>query len=865
MRAVYEPTDLAAFTADLASNFRSACEKAGLRLVVDCPPLAEPVYVDREMWEKIVLNLLSNAFKFTFEGEIAVSLRQAGRCCRTAGAGHRHRHPGRGDAPAVRAVPPGRERTGPDARGQRHRPGPGAGTGQAARRLHHRRERRRAGHDLHLSVPLGSAHLPPDQIGEGRTLRLDGNGGRPLRRGGAALASRRRGWRGRRPLGTADSTTNRYPRLYRRGEAEGDDRPRVLVADDNADMRQYVVRLLAEHVPRRGRAGRRGGAGGGAAAAPGPDPDRRDDAPAGRLRAACGNCGPTPAPAACRSSCCRPVPGEESRVEGMEAGADDYLVKPFSARELLARVSAHLQMARMRREASESLRQSEERLRMALTAARMVAWQLDPTTGNVVVSDNAADVFGLPPGTPLEHSEQGFALVHPDDVERHRAEVTKAVEECGSYLTQFRMIRPENGAVIWVEERGQAVSEGQPPAVRLVGVLMDITERKQAEEALREADQRKDEFLAMLAHELRNPLAPVRNSLHILRVRGLDEATVDRARQMMERQVEHLVRLVDDLLDVSRIMRGKIVLRKEPVKVAAVVARALETAQPVIDAQGHEVNVSLPPEPLIVEGDLIRLSQVVGNLLTNAAKYTEKAGRIWLTAERDRQELLIRVQDNGLGIPPEMLPKVFDLFMQAERSLDRSQGGLGIGLTLVKRLVEMHNGSVTAFSEGPGKGSTFTIRLPLMQPSDIATPKWMQKDGNVGQQVAAMPRRRVLVVDDNVDAAESLAMMLRMWHHDVLTVHDGPQALGAAPSYRPEIVILDIGLPGISGYEVARRIRERPEFADVLLVAMTGYGQDEDRRRSQEAGFDYHLTKPASPEELQKLIATVAARSNGKR
>jgi PAS domain S-box-containing protein len=368
---------------------------------------------------------------------------------------------------------------------------------------------------------------------------------------------------------------------------------------------------------------------------------------------------------------------------------------------------------------------------------------------------------------------------------------------------------------------------------------------------LREADRRKDEFLAMLAHELRNPLAPIRNSLQILRARGVDGATAERAREMMERQVQHLVRLVDDLLDVSRIMRDKIELRKERVELGQVVARAVETAHPAFDAQGHELTVALLPEPVWVEADPIRLSQVIANLLNNAAKYTERAGRVWLTVQRQGADVLLRVKDTGVGMPPEMLPRLFRLFVQAERSLARSQGGLGIGLALVKKLVEMHGGSVTAASAGPGQGSEFTVRLPTLPGPDG------KEDGKApeGRPAMASPRLRILVVDDNVDAAESLALLLRLLKQDVRVAHDGPSALEVAQSYQPDLIILDIGLPGLSGYDVARRLRQQPEFRDTLLAAMTGYGQEEDRRLSQEAGFDLHLTKPVEPGDLEKLLA----------
>jgi signal transduction histidine kinase/CheY-like chemotaxis protein len=367
---------------------------------------------------------------------------------------------------------------------------------------------------------------------------------------------------------------------------------------------------------------------------------------------------------------------------------------------------------------------------------------------------------------------------------------------------------------------------------------------------LREADRRKDDFLAMLAHELRNPLAPIRNALQILRLRNADGVTVERAKDVMERQIEHLVRLVDDLLDVSRFMRDKIELKKEKIELHKIVDRAVETAQPVIDAQGHKLTVSLPSKPIWVEADSIRFAQVIANLLNNAAKYTKKAGRIELSALQDGAEVVLRVKDDGIGIAPDMLPRIFDLFTQVDRSFDRSQGGLGIGLTLVRRLVEMHHGQVTAYSAGLGKGSEFIVRIPALA--------GLNGEGKArseeGDSAANTPSRRILIVDDNVDAAESLAMLLRLLKQQVQVVHDGPAALAAAVSHQPEVILLDIGLPGMTGYEVAKRLRQQRDFQKTLLVAMTGYGHEEDKRRSQEAGFDRHLVKPVNLTDLQKLL-----------
>jgi PAS domain S-box-containing protein len=367
---------------------------------------------------------------------------------------------------------------------------------------------------------------------------------------------------------------------------------------------------------------------------------------------------------------------------------------------------------------------------------------------------------------------------------------------------------------------------------------------------LKEADRRKDEFLAMLAHELRNPLAPVRSALHILGMQGVGAAASERARQMIERQVHHLVRLVDDLLDVSRIMRDKVELRRERVDLRQVVERAVETVQPLIESQRHTLSIELPSAPVWLDADAVRLAQVIANLLNNAAKYTDPGGRIALRAEREGDEAVIRVRDNGVGIAPDALVHVFDLFMQAERSIARSQGGLGIGLTLVRRLVEMHGGRVMAVSAGLGQGSELVIRLPaLPEASAAAEPQ----PGQAAPE-AETRRRRVLVVDDNVDVADSLAMLLELLEHDVAVAHDGLEAIDKAESFRPAVILLDIGLPGLSGYDTARRLRERPEFRDTLLVALTGYGQEEDRRRSREAGFDHHLVKPVNPDDLVRLI-----------
>ncbi len=404
-----------------------------------------------------------------------------------------------------------------------------------------------------------------------------------------------------------------------------------------------------------------------------------------------------------------------------------------------------------------------------------------------------------------------------------------------SWLTCFYPVRGDKGEVRWVGAVVLDVSDRK----RLMAEL-----RRRADE-LAEADRRKDEFLAVLSHELRNPLAPIRNAVELLRG---GEAGRGRARDVIERQVAQLSRLVDDLLDVSRITRGKVTLRRERVSLSEVVARAVETVRPLIDARGHSLMVRVDAEPPRLDADPTRLEQVVANLLNNAAKYTGERGHITVRAGREGGEAVVRVRDTGAGIPADVLPHVFDLFRQADRTLDRSEGGLGIGLTLVKRLAELHGGRVEAHSDGPGRGSEFVVRLPLSAgPAPPAPPPAPRP---------APAARRVLVVDDNADAADTLAALLHGRGHAVRVARDGDAALLAAREFGPEVVLLDIGLPGMDGYAVARALRAAPGGGGLRLVALTGYGRDEDRRRSSEAGFDEHLVKPVAPEVLLGCLAS---------
>ena len=429
---------------------------------------------------------------------------------------------------------------------------------------------------------------------------------------------------------------------------------------------------------------------------------------------------------------------------------------------------------------------------------------------------------------------------------RHGAEpdaLSEAVRELGNVILLERPLR--------VAALASAVRSALRARDRQYRARAHLLERDRAVSALEEADRRKDEFLATLAHELRNPLAPIRNSVHILRLTASNDASSSYLFEVMERQVGYMVRLVDDLLEVSRITRGKIELRKERVELSAIIQAAVETTRPLVESARHEMTITLPQEPLYLEADSVRLAQVFANLLNNAAKYTDEGGRIWITAAREDDSAVVMVRDSGIGIPPASLSKVFDMFMQGDATKTRGGGGLGIGLTLARTLAGMHGGSVSARSEGPGKGSEFVVRLPLAKDAQPSLPEL------AGAPQAVPGPTRVLVVDDSRDGADSLRLLLELLGAEVRVEYDGPAALDAFGAYQPEVVLLDIGMPGMDGFEVARRLRQRPESQDVTLIALTGWGQEKDRRNSEAAGFDHHLVKPVDIDALQGLLTAV--------
>ena len=513
-----------------------------------------------------------------------------------------------------------------------------------------------------------------------------------------------------------------------------------------------------------------------------------------------------------------------------------------------------------RKHAEEDLRASERRLEIALDAAKLGSWHMDFRTGELTCSAACKANFGRAPDDNFTHKDL-IETIHPDDRERALKEVEQTTRNREEYQSEFQVIWPDGGSH-WISARGRCAYGADDQPLYFDGVTLDITERKRMEEslrrqaeALREADRRKDDFLATLAHELRNPLAPIRNAVQILALRGDDPVVVAQTNEVMDRQVQQMVRLVDDLLEVSRIGRGKISLQKATVDLAEVVATAVETSRPLIEAHRHKLTVSLPRSPAPVEADATRLAQVLSNLLNNAAKYTEDGGRVDLIVEQAQGEAVVRVRDNGIGIAPEMLPSVFDMFAQIESKTDRSQGGLGIGLTLVRRLVEMHGGKIEAHSAGLGKGSEFLVRLPaLAEPASEAA----RNPAEHSSAPSANGSRRVLIVDDNVDSAESMAVLLRLYGHEVRLAHDGLTALEEARVFRPDVMFLDLSLPKMDGFEVARRLRPELAMRGMTLVAMTGYGQEEDRRRTREAGFHLHLVKPVDFDALEELLSSLS-------
>lgn len=533
------------------------------------------------------------------------------------------------------------------------------------------------------------------------------------------------------------------------------------------------------------------------------------------------------------------------------------LERPLRMRSLLSVLEAALrsrrhqytvreQMAERERQA-EALREKDARLRFVLAAGGLGSWELDADRGEWTVSDICKAIFGRPPEGSLTYAEF-WAAIHPEDRHRVREQVERSLAHRVDYDCEYRVVWPD-GSIHWLLARGQVSGGAAGEALRMSGVSLDITSRKQAEAKLRDADRRKDEFLAVLAHELRNPLAPLRTGLQIVQMAPDDPETFEEACGVMQRQLDHMVRLIDDLLDISRISQNKMELRKSLVPLSEIFSAAVETVRPLIKSAGHELTVGLPAEPIYLDADLTRLAQVFSNLLSNSAKYTKRSGQIALTAEKWGKEVVISVRDDGIGIPEASLSTIFDMFSQVDRSVERTTGGLGIGLALVKRLVEMHGGTVSAESRGPGTGSIFTIHLQEAEPPAAVKPMAHPRSTRVA--------RKILVVDDNRDAAQTMAMMLRLLGNEVATAFDGLDAIETEKQFQPDVILMDVGMPRLNGYEATRRIRERKSNREVFIVAVTGWGQEGDRENSKNAGCDAHLVKPVDLADLQLLLANL--------
>ena len=831
-RANYEPTDLAALTTDLASTFRSAIERGGLRFEVACPPLPEPVYVDRYMWEKIVLNLLSNAFKFTLDGEVRLAIRWTGDAAVLTVS-----DTGAGIAP--HELPRVFERFH-RIEGTRARTHEGSGIGLALVRdlvtLHGGaitvQSEPGRGTTFTVSLPAGRAHLDPGQIGSSPSAAVTVAGTQ-------AFVVEAERW--------LENATGSSSEAEPEVEAGSPTRARIVLADDNADMRAYVQRLL-------GRRWQVDAASDGAKALAAIRRHRPDLVITDVMMPELDGLGLVAALRADESL--RDIPvlmlsaraGEEARLEGLQSGADDYLVKPFSAREFLARVEMQLLRASMRAVENLQRRQLTDILQQAPAAIAILRGPdhvyefANPAYFQLVAH---RDILGKPIRDALpELRGQGIFELLDQVLLTGAPYVGRALR---LMIERRPGAGPEEGYFDFVY---QPVRDATGVIDGIAVVAFEVSDLVRARRDAEAANRTKDEFLAMLGHELRNPLAPMLTALQLMRLRG--GTALERERVVIERQTRHLVRLVDDLLDVSRIARGKIDLRLETVDLADIVAKAIEMASPLLEEREHDLQVDVP-RGLRIIGDPARLAQVVANLLTNAAKYTDKGGMVSIVAGPADGLAVLSVRDSGLGIAADMLPRVFDMFTQERQALDRTSGGLGLGLTIVRNLTALHGGTVEAFSEGRHKGSTFTVRLPLAGMNADAIPA-VAGMRVVPRSHADRTAPSVLVVDDNEDAAAMLADYVGSLGYRVSAACDGPTALKAALQAPPDIALLDIGLPVMDGYELASRLRQTDAGTVLKLVAITGYGQPADRERTRESGFDAHLVKPVDLDVLAELL-----------
>ena len=842
MAAHFVPTDLGRLTAELAGMFESALQRAGLRYDISCPKGRELVYVDQGMWEKIVLNLLSNALKFTFEGKVEVALEEHDQEVEL-------RVSDTGTGVPAEQVPHLFERFH-RVEGARSRTHEGSGIGLAM---------------VHDLVELhGGTVSVQSQEGQGTTFRVR------LKKGYAHLDPQHVSQIPQEPTVSAlqgrsyleevfpGLEVSEAPRLDPVESAAEDGRPRVVVADDNADMRNYIQRILASRyqvfcVPDGLKALQ-------VIEQRMPDLLLTDVMMPeldgfGLLDEVRRRYGARELPVIMLSA----RAGEESRVEGIEAGADDYLVKPFSAKELLARAEAHIELGRLRRQI-EHERAAYERV-------------FDSSPLPVAVMRGRDQIFDLANqpyrrltgnrplvGRPLleampELAGQGFSELLLEVMDTG---VPYVGEEAPVKLDRQGDGRLDDTYWTFVYAPLDVGKGGEPCVVVLASeVTADVLARESLTALANEAhmaNRAKDEFLAMLGHELRNPLSPILTALELMKLRG----SSSREQAVIERQVQHLVRLVDDLLDISRITSGKVTLKTRPVELVSIVVAAVETASPLFQQRAQRLELEVPEHGLVSQLDVGRMTQVLSNLLTNASKYSGEGTTIRVHARREGQRAHLVVKDQGNGIASEMLVRIFDLFAQERQSLDRSQGGLGLGLAIVKNLVEMHGGQVSARSEGPGLGSEFELSLPLC--SDETLVQGADSSGTSTMSWHTRPWR-VMVVDDNRDAADMLAVGLTATGYEVQVAHDGLAALSLAEAFQPDAALLDLGLPVMDGFELARRLRAGylTEREAPVLVAVTGYGLEQDRESSRQAGFEDHMAKPVSIADVRAVLERLRA------
>ena len=524
-------------------------------------------------------------------------------------------------------------------------------------------------------------------------------------------------------------------------------------------------------------------------------------------------------------------------------------------RELLSARKTAEESLRSLYSLQKELQESRQLLGIAIQSARMGVWSENLKTHELWWSPELEHLTGYGENMHGNAPEDFYRLIHADDRDTFIAQIKTSIEAKSKYELQFRL-QHADGHWLAAEGRGHAVFSEKGEALSVFGIVNDISDRKAAEEQLRElnnqlsiSDRRKDEFLATLAHELRNPLAPMRNVLEIMRLKENENSFIRWSRDVIERHLLQMTHLVDDLMEASRISQGRLKLRIQQIDICSVLQQAVEASQPLMQELKHRLTIIKPDTSIIIDADPTRIIQIISNLLTNAAKYTPEGGTIRLNIFQDKGEVVLSVRDSGIGIPPDQLSNVFTMFSQLRPAIERSQGGLGIGLSLVRGLVELHGGTIRANSEGDGKGSEFTVRLPISNATVRETAGPAEK--SVSPSVTS---KRILVVDDNVDAADSLALLLEMSGHTTRSVHTGSEAAIAAEEFLPDIVLLDIGLPDINGYEVARRIRQQSCGRTMFLIAATGWGQDKDKALAEAAGFDSHLTKPVDYQELTLLL-----------